>query len=108
AVRAAQDIGLHHSPRYFFISAIEKETRRKIWWGVYTLDCLLALALDRPLAIKDADCDVGIPVELDNELLTLYFAGALLPRGRSRLCGDSSSSSRSTGLPDESAVRSTH
>ncbi|TBU32080.1 fungal-specific transcription factor domain-containing protein [Dichomitus squalens] len=82
AVRAAQDIGLHRSPRRLLISPIEKETRRKIWWGVYTLDRMLALALGRPLAIEDADCDVEIPVELDDELLPQYFAGALLPRGQ--------------------------
>ncbi|TBU58783.1 fungal-specific transcription factor domain-containing protein [Dichomitus squalens] len=82
AVRAAQDIGLHRSPRRLLISPIEKETRRKIWWGVYTLDRMLALALGRPLAIEDADCDVEIPVELDDELLPQYFAGALLPQGQ--------------------------
>ena len=43
---------------------------------------MLALALGRPLAIEDADCDVEIPVELDDELLPQYFAGALLPQGQ--------------------------
>ena len=107
AVRAAQDIGLHvsshthpfdvlcsrlavnpvlhttqRSPRRLLISPLEKETRRKIWWGVYTLDRMLALALGRPLAIEDTDCDVEIPVELDDEQLPQYFAGALLPQGQ--------------------------
>ncbi|RPD61888.1 hypothetical protein L226DRAFT_72642 [Lentinus tigrinus ALCF2SS1-7] len=81
AVRAAQDIGLHRSPRRLTISPVEKETRRKIWWGVYTLDRMLALALGRPLAIEDADCDVEIPVELDDELLPQYFAGAPMQQG---------------------------
>ncbi|KAI0370240.1 hypothetical protein BV20DRAFT_1019279, partial [Pilatotrama ljubarskyi] len=82
AVRAAQDIGLHRSPRRLLISPIEKETRRKIWWGVYTLDRMLALALGRPLAIEDADCDVEIPVELDDELLQRYFQGEQMPQGQ--------------------------
>ncbi|KAI0771902.1 fungal-specific transcription factor domain-containing protein [Trametes elegans] len=81
AVRAAQDIGLHRSPRMLLISPIEKETRRKIWWGVYTLDRMLALALGRPLAIEDADCDVEIPVELDDEVLPRYFQGEQMPHG---------------------------
>ncbi|KAH9943098.1 fungal-specific transcription factor domain-containing protein [Epithele typhae] len=81
AVRAAQDIGLHRSPRRLLVSPIEKETRRKIWWGVYTLDRMLALALGRPLAIEDRDCDVEIPVELDDEQLPQYFSGATLPPG---------------------------
>ncbi|KAI0356597.1 hypothetical protein OH77DRAFT_1520108 [Trametes cingulata] len=82
AVRAAQDIGLHRSPRRLLITPIEKETRRKIWWGVYTLDRMLALALGRPLAIEDADCDVEIPVELDDELLQRYFQGEQMPQGQ--------------------------
>ncbi|KAL4241486.1 ABC-transporter-regulating transcription factor-like protein [Abortiporus biennis] len=59
AVRTAQDIGLHRSPRRLVISPIEKETRRKVWWGAYTLDRMLALALD-----------------VDDENLQEYFAGA--------------------------------
>ncbi len=70
------------SPRRLTIPPVEKETRRKIWWGVYTLDRMLALALGRPLAIEDADCDVEIPVELDDEVLPQYFAGALMPQGQ--------------------------
>ncbi|OBZ76527.1 Transcriptional activator protein acu-15 [Grifola frondosa] len=80
AVRSAQDIGLHRSPRRLLISPIEKETRRKIWWGVYTLDRMLALALGRPLAIEDADCDVELPVEIDDENLPEYFSGAAISR----------------------------
>ncbi|TFY72503.1 hypothetical protein EVG20_g500 [Dentipellis fragilis] len=76
AVRAAQDLGLHRSPRRLLISSIDKETRRKIWWGVYTLDRMLALALGRPLGVEDVDCDVEPPVDIDDESLPDYFAGA--------------------------------
>jgi hypothetical protein len=58
---AAQDLGLHvrpsdhllhpssyvfekRSPERLFIPAIEKENCRKIWWGVSTLDRMLAFA----------------------------------------------------------------
>ncbi|KZT12954.1 uncharacterized protein LAESUDRAFT_689966 [Laetiporus sulphureus 93-53] len=80
AVRTAQDIGLHRSPRRLLITAIEKETRRKVWWGVYTLDRMLALALGRPLATEDADCDVELPVDVDDEYLQAYFGGATVPQ----------------------------
>ncbi|KAF8271777.1 fungal-specific transcription factor domain-containing protein [Lactarius quietus] len=76
AVRAAQDLGLHRSSRRLIISAIEKETRRKIWWGVYTLDRMLALALGRPIGAEDVDCDVEYPIDLDDDSLPDYFAGA--------------------------------
>lgn len=59
---------------------MEKETRRKIWWGVYTLDRMLALALGRPLGVNDSDCDAELPVEVDDENLPEYFTGAQLPQ----------------------------
>ncbi|KAF9246983.1 fungal-specific transcription factor domain-containing protein [Melanogaster broomeanus] len=75
ALRSAQDLGLHRSPRRLVISSIDKETRRKIWWGVYCLDRMLALALGRPLGIEDSDCDVEFPVDVDDEFLPEYFRG---------------------------------
>ncbi|KAG5729998.1 Transcriptional activator protein acu-15 [Termitomyces sp. T112] len=80
AVRTGQDLGLHRSPRRLLITPVEKETRRKIWWGVYTLDRMLALALGRPLGINDSDCDVEQPVEVDDDYLSEYFGGATMPQ----------------------------
>jgi hypothetical protein len=76
AVRAAQDLGLHRSPERLIIPVIEKETRRKIWWGVYTLDRMLALALGRPIGAEDVDCDVEVPLGFDDDFLPDFFAGA--------------------------------
>lgn len=67
---------MQRSPRRLLISPVEKELRRKIWWGVYILDRMLALALGRPLGINDSDCDVELPVEVDDEHLPEYFTGA--------------------------------
>jgi len=64
------------SPERLFIPAIEKETRRKIWWGVYTLDRMLALALGRPIGAEDVDCDVELPIAFDDDFLPDFFAGA--------------------------------
>lgn len=75
AVRTAQDLGLHRSPRRLLIPAVDKETRRKIWWIVYCLDRMLALALGRPLGVEDSDCDVELPVDVDDECLPEYFSG---------------------------------
>ncbi|KAJ8518348.1 hypothetical protein ONZ45_g4542 [Pleurotus djamor] len=75
AVRTGQDLGLHRSPRRLVITPIEKETRRRIWWGVYTLDRMLALALGRPLGVNDSDCDVEMPITVDDDHLPEYFNG---------------------------------
>ena len=69
---------LQRSPRRLSISSIEKETRRKIWWSVYCLDRMLALALGRPLGVEDSDCDVELPVDADDEWLPEYFTGVQL------------------------------
>ena len=37
---------------------------------------MLALALGRPLGIDDKDCDVELPVDVEDEHLPEYFAGA--------------------------------
>ncbi|KAF8640070.1 hypothetical protein AX17_001311 [Amanita inopinata Kibby_2008] len=89
ALRTGQDLGLHRSPRRLLVSPIEKETRRKIWWGVYTLDRMLALALGRPLGINDADCDVEMPIDVDDEHLSQYFMGATMNQRRPPLMAGS-------------------
>ncbi|KAJ7904289.1 fungal-specific transcription factor domain-containing protein [Mycena olivaceomarginata] len=78
AVRTGQDLGLHVSasapfPRRLVITPIEKETRRKIWWG------------GRPLGVNDSDCDVEYPVEVDDEHLPEYFAGGSVPQRQQSL-----------------------
>ncbi|CAE7105927.1 unnamed protein product [Rhizoctonia solani] len=74
AVRTGQDLGLHRSPRTLHLTPMEKETRRRAWWCVYGLDRMLAVALGRPIGIDDADCDVELPVPLDDEALQDFFA----------------------------------
>ncbi|KAJ3981533.1 putative fungal-specific transcription factor [Lentinula detonsa] len=102
AVRTGQDLGLHvsaflygdlyayrrdvqRSPRRLVLSPIEIETRRKIWWGVYTLDRMLAVALGRPLGINDSDCDVEYPIDVDDDNLAEYFSGSLMAKNNTSL-----------------------
>jgi hypothetical protein len=85
AVRSGQDLGLHRSPRHLAISALEKEDRRKTWWGVYTMDRMLAVALGRPLGVDDSDCDVELCLPVDDDDLAAYFEGANVARERPAL-----------------------
>jgi hypothetical protein len=43
---------------------------------------MLALALGRPLGINDSDCDVELPVEVDDDRLPEYFSGAVMNQGQ--------------------------
>ncbi|KAG8963729.1 hypothetical protein FRC03_002629 [Tulasnella sp. 419] len=73
AVRIAQDLGLHRSPKHLVMSPSNKETRRKVWWCVYGMDRMLAVALGRPLGIEDSDCDVELPLPIDDVDLPSFF-----------------------------------
>lgn len=77
AVRIAQDLGLHRTPRHLPISPIDKQTRMKVWWSVYTLDRMLAIALGRPLGIDDRDCDTEFPLQVDDDDLQAYLDNKL-------------------------------
>jgi hypothetical protein len=64
-----------HSPERLFIPAIEKDTCRKIWWGAYTLDRMLAFAPLPPSAptrfmpqLMRSVTDRAIPVREDRNV----------------------------------------
>jgi hypothetical protein len=46
-----QDIGLHRSSEGWDIPQEEKETRRNVWWAVYTLDRWFSARTGKPLTI---------------------------------------------------------
>ncbi|GJJ07349.1 hypothetical protein Clacol_001550 [Clathrus columnatus] len=80
AVRIAQDLGLHRTPKHLRLSHVEKQTRRKVWWSVYTLDRMLAIALGRPLGVDDRDCDTEFPIQVDDDNLKSFLDGTLPPQ----------------------------
>ncbi|KAL5527321.1 hypothetical protein ACEPAG_6112 [Sanghuangporus baumii] len=85
AVRMSQDLGLHRSTRHVNMTALEKHVRRKVFWSVYSLDRMLAMALGRPLGIEDSDCDAEYPFEFDDEELPEFFAGSIIQKSQPSL-----------------------
>ncbi|KAL2117194.1 hypothetical protein VTJ04DRAFT_9362 [Mycothermus thermophilus] len=80
AVRVAQELGLYAEPRSATCpSLIEAEMRRRTWWTLYLLDRSLAVELGRPMLIDDADCDVALPLAVDDHHLS--ERGHRLPDG---------------------------
>ncbi|KAJ5491081.1 hypothetical protein N7539_002648 [Penicillium diatomitis] len=67
AVRVAQEIGLHIESGPW--SDVECEMRKRIWWGLYTYDRLLALEMGKPVVINDQDCDIDLPFSGDDQPL---------------------------------------
>lgn len=67
AGRLAYRIGLHRKLDNIGMSPAEVETRRNVFWIVYSLDKDLALRIGHPSIIVDDDIEVDIPPE-DNPL----------------------------------------
>ncbi|KAI9372417.1 fungal-specific transcription factor domain-containing protein [Aspergillus egyptiacus] len=68
AVRVAQEIGLHLESRPW--PALEGEMRKRVWWGMYTWDRILALEMGKPVLINDQDCDIGLPCPVDDQFIS--------------------------------------
>ncbi|KAE8389920.1 fungal-specific transcription factor domain-containing protein [Aspergillus alliaceus] len=77
AVRVAQEIGLHLESGPW--SALEGEMRRRVWWGLYAWDRLLALEMGKPVLINDQDCDVNLPCPVDEQYIS---EGGIVPEGQ--------------------------
>ncbi|KAJ6031775.1 hypothetical protein N7540_002507 [Penicillium herquei] len=67
AVRVAQEIGLHIESGPWH--PLEGEMRKRLWWGLYTWDRLLALEMGKPVLINDQDCDIDLPCPVDDQYI---------------------------------------
>lgn len=73
AVRMAMSLGLHKEFREWKISLLQREIRRRLWWGVYIFDSGAAKTFGRPILlpeehIMDAKQVLNIPDEVRNKL----------------------------------------
>ncbi|OQV05070.1 Fungal specific transcription factor domain-containing protein [Cladophialophora immunda] len=68
--RVAQSLGLHMDPGSWRISPIEKEIRRRIWWGIYSLDRFTSLKCGRPPSINIESLPVEAPAVVQDEQIT--------------------------------------
>ncbi|KAF9249823.1 transcriptional regulator family: Fungal Specific TF [Penicillium roqueforti] len=68
AVRVAQEIGLHIDSGPW--PAVEGEMRKRVWWGLYAWDRILALEMGKPVLINDQDCDIDLPCPVDEQYIT--------------------------------------
>ncbi|KAL3482027.1 fungal-specific transcription factor domain-containing protein [Aspergillus californicus] len=68
AVRVAQEIGLHLESGPW--PTLEGEMRKRVWWGMYTWDRILALEMGKPVLINDQDCDIGLPCPVDEQFIS--------------------------------------
>ncbi|KAF2181985.1 hypothetical protein K469DRAFT_588044 [Zopfia rhizophila CBS 207.26] len=70
AVSLSQRLGLHQSQKRFALGALTSETRKKVFWSLYTVDCLSAAHLGLPKLLKEEDVHCEYPVDADDEYVT--------------------------------------
>ncbi|KAF2005548.1 C6 transcription factor FacB [Amniculicola lignicola CBS 123094] len=70
AVGLSQRLGLHQSQKRFALGALTSETRKKVFWSLYTVDCFSAAHLGLPKLLKEEDVHCEYPVDADDEYVT--------------------------------------
>jgi hypothetical protein len=68
-VRTATSLGLHLNPGTDDISPIEREVRKRSWWGCFILDRTLSMKFGRPSIVRVEDGNVNLPLEVDDQYI---------------------------------------
>ncbi|KAI9694633.1 MAG: hypothetical protein M1822_000249 [Bathelium mastoideum] len=70
AIGLSHRLGLHQSQKRFALGALTGETRKKVFWTLYTLDCFSAALLGLPKQLQEDDIHCEYPVDVDEEYVT--------------------------------------
>ncbi|KAJ9156223.1 Fungal specific transcription factor domain-containing protein [Pleurostoma richardsiae] len=85
AVGLSHRLGLHQSQKRFSFGALTIETRKKVFWTLYTLDCFSAAILGLPKLLKEDDIHAEYPSDTDDEYVTEKGFQPTLPGEYTRL-----------------------
>ncbi|RMZ71161.1 lactose regulatory LAC9 [Pyrenophora seminiperda CCB06] len=71
AVRTALSLALHRELPHWNISLLEREVRRRVWWGVYIFDSGASMTFGRAVMLPDRDSmNVHCVLNITDESLT--------------------------------------
>jgi hypothetical protein len=85
AIGLSHRLGLHQSQKRFAFGALTIETRKRVFWTLYTLDCFSAAILGLPKLLKDADVHTEYPNNVDDEYVTEKGVQPSLPGENTRI-----------------------
>ncbi|KAJ7644241.1 hypothetical protein FB45DRAFT_975806 [Roridomyces roridus] len=104
AAHIAVTLRLHEEAAYEGIDPIECEVRRRIFWLLFGADKSMSILLGRPICLRDEDCTLHFPKELDDEYIT---PSAYLPQphGKTAIVSGLNYTSRIFALLGEILVR---
>lgn len=66
AIHIARGMGLHRDGSHLDLSPFEREMRRRIWWGLLTLDLRSAEELGTDLIVGDSTFDTQMPSNIND------------------------------------------
>ncbi|KAE8443556.1 hypothetical protein EG329_001718 [Mollisiaceae sp. DMI_Dod_QoI] len=69
AIRHALTLGLQVRSHAEGLNDYEKEQRVRLWWSLYTLECLLNELTGRPSCISDQDISSPLPMNINEDAL---------------------------------------
>ena len=79
AVRMAMSLGLHKELPGWNISFLQREVRRRLWWGVYIFDSGAAKTFGRPILLPEEDVmDCKQVLNIHDEVSVFFFFFKLL------------------------------
>ena len=67
AMRTVTDIGLHRKASTQLLPPFEAQSRRRLFWSVYSLESILAGTLGRPVSLSDCDIDQPLPLAINDD-----------------------------------------
>jgi len=104
AAHIAVTLRMHEESAYEGLDPIECEVRRRIFWLLFGADKSMSILLGRPICLRDEDCTVHFPKELDDEYIT---PSAYLPQphGKTAIVSGLNYTSRIFALLGEILVR---
>ncbi|KAF9527598.1 fungal-specific transcription factor domain-containing protein [Crepidotus variabilis] len=104
AAHIAVTLRMHEEASYEGLDPIECEVRRRVFWLLFGADKSMSILLGRPICLRDEDCTVHFPKELDDEYIT---PSAYLPQphGKTALVSGLNYISRIFALLGEILVR---
>ncbi|KAI0182464.1 fungal-specific transcription factor domain-containing protein [Xylaria flabelliformis] len=85
AVGLSHRLGLHQSQKRFSFGTLTIETRKKVFWTLYTLDCFSAAILGLPKLMREDDIHAEYPLDMDDEYVTEKGFQPTLPGEHTRI-----------------------
>lgn len=95
---------MHEESSYESLDPIEAEVRRRAFWLLFGADKSESILLGRPICLRDEDCTVHFPKELDDEYITTT-AYLPQPHGKTAIVSGLNYTSRIFALLGEILVR---